>query len=495
MIFIKLAVYAQRPVRVDALIAVLFAPPREVRSPWLVRAWMAGLFAAGLGAWLYLLGFGRVPLDFHDWSGINIPRLTFLQNALRAGEWPLHMQGGVALHGVTDRFLALPDVITSPQTLLLLVMPVTTFVLVDVAIQFALGFAGVWLLRRYFEWSLFTFTAAVGLLLFNGHILAHYSVGHFTWGAYFLFPMVVWLVCRFLDGEAGWRWVACFAVTIAYMVLSGGQHHATWVWLLLALLAPFCRDRAGWLLAAVAASGLLSAVRLLPPVLELQSFRSAGLVSDVIGFPSVSHMLTALTVLRRETPSFNEMLPGNIWFFDSAYFEFSAFIGAVGLAILILGLFHWLRAATPRYPQLIAPVFVMTALSIGSTYRLVRALHIPLFEGERYTARLFSLPLVFMTVMALSAIDRVLRDASVALWHRVIALVGLALLMIDLASGVRLWRVAVSSGLFKADPFDPAITTVLQHRDPAYVNVVLAGAAISVLTAAALAVLARRSRT
>lgn len=478
--------------RVDDLIAALFAPPQEVRSPWLQRAWIGGLFAAGLIAWLYVLGFGRVPLDFHDWSGINIPRLTFLQAALRSGAWPLHMKGGVALHDVTDRFLTLPDVITSPQTLLLWFMPVTTFVLVDVAIQYSLGFIGVWLLRRHFGWSLVTFTAALGLLLFNGHILAHYSVGHFTWGPYFLFPFVAWLLFRFFDGDARWRGVGWFAAAMCYMVLSGGQHHVTWVLLLLALLVPFCWTRAWWLVAAAAASCLLSAVRLLPPVLELQSFRSAGLVSDAIGFPSVSHLLVAMTFLRRESPAFNEMLPGNIWFFDSAFFEFSAYIGAIGVVVLIAGLWAWLRASTPRYPQLILPLFVMTALSIGSTYRVVRALHIPLLDGERYTARLFSLPLVFMIVMAVTALDRVLQEQATMRWHRLVALAALVLMVIDLASGVRLWRVAVSSGLFRPDPFDPAITAVIERSDPLYVTVVLAGVAISALTAVSLVLLARR---
>ncbi len=478
--------------RVDDLIAALFAPPREVRSPWLERAWIGGLFGAGLIAWLYVLGFGRVPLDFHDWSGINIPRLTFLQQALRAGAWPLHMKGGVALHEVTDRFLTLPDVITSPQAVLLWFTPVTTFVLVDVSIQYTLGFVGVCLLRRHFNWSLAALTAAVGLLLFNGHILSHYSVGHFTWGPYFLFPIIAWLLFRYFDGDTSWRGIGWFAAAMCYMVLSGGQHHVTWVLLLLALLVPLCWRRAWWLVAAASASCLLSAVRLLPPVLELSSFRSAGLVSDAIGFPSVSHLLVSLTFLRRESPAFNEMLPGNIWFFDSAFFEFSAYIGAVGILVLIAGLWNWLRDPTPRYPQLILPLFALTMLSIGSTYRIVRVLHIPLLEGERYTARLFSLPLVFMIVMAITALDRVLRERATAPWHRVIAMASLVLMVIDLASGVRLWRVAVSAGLFRPDPFDPAITAVIERADPVYVTTVLIGLAISGITAVALIVLARR---
>jgi hypothetical protein len=478
----------------ESLFNPLFRPASEVRGTIAARAAIVALFVAGLIGWAYVMGFGRVPLDFHDWTGINIPRLMFLQNALRGGDWPLHMTGTASLHGVTDRYLALPDVITSPQSVLLVFMSVERFILVDVLIHFSLGFAGLLLLRRHFDWSLFTLAVVFLMFLFNGHILAHYSVGHFTWGAYFLFPVLALFLFRFLDGDSSWRTLACFAFVMAYMVLAGGEHHMTWVLLLMALLVPFCWRRAWWLVAAALASGLLSAVRLLPPALELHSFRSAGLVADILGFPSLSHLLISLAFLRRESAAFNEALPGNIWFFDAAFFEFTAFVGLAGLAILAVGLYHWLRSPAPRYYALAVPVFLMTALSIGSMYRLVRALAIPLLEGERYTARMFSLPLLFLIVLAATAIDRLLRDAAAPLWRRGLALAALIFLAADTAASVRLWRVAVSSGLFGPTSVDAAGTLVAHRADPAYVTVATIGLAVSVATAAVLAVLVYRER-
>ena len=480
--------------RIDAFISTLFAPEREARAPWLVRGWIAGLFIAGLTGWSYLLGWGSAPLDFHDWTAINLPRLLFLQNALVAGEWPLHMAGTAALHGVTDRFLTLPDVITTPQSLLLLVMPVQRFVLVDVWIFFSAGFAGLLLLSRHFNWSLIAFGGVFLLFLFNGHILAHYSVGHFTWGPYFLFPLVAVLLFRFLDGDDSWRSVAWFAAVMCLMVLAGGQHHMTWVLLLLALLIPFCWARAWWLVAVAIASGLLSAVRLLPPALELESFRTAGLVSDVIGYPSVSHLLGALVLLRRETPAFNVALPGNMWFFDSAYYEFTVYIGVVGTALLVAGIYRWLREEHPFYHQLIVPAFAMTALSLGSLYRIVRMTHLPMLEAERYAARMFSLPLSLFIILAAVAMDRYLKQAAVSVWQRALGLAALAFVAIDVAASVRLWRVRVSSGLFGHTELDAAMAAVAHRADPAYVNTVLAGLAISIVTAIALLVLTGRER-
>jgi hypothetical protein len=480
--------------RLADLIEALFVPEREARAPWLTNAFLAVLFVAGLGGWSYVMGWGTARLDFHDWTGINLPRLTFLQNALMAAEPPLHMAGSASLHNVTDRFLALPDVITSPQTVLLLFMPVTTFVLVDVLLQYSLGFIGVLLLRRHFNWSLAAFASVYLLVLFNGHILSHYSVGHFSWGPYFMLPWVAWFVFRFLDGDSSMRLLAGFAATMCYMVLAGGHHHMSWVVLLLMLLMPFCWQRAWWLVGAIAASGLLSAARLLPPALELQSFRNAGLVADIIGFPSVSHMLTSLAVLRRERPAFNEALPGNIWFFDSAFYEFNAYIGVIGLVVLVVGLCWWLKERSPRYQALVFPLFIMVALSIGSAYRIVRATAIPLLEGERYTARLFILPLLILMVMAVTTIDQRVRQVALATWQRGLLLMGVVVLAIDTAVSVRLWRVTVSSGLFGPTSFNLADAAVAHRADPSYVTVALAGLMISVLTGVVLSVLVVRER-
>lgn len=476
------------------LLLALFVPEVEARRPRLTVFYLAALFTAGLIGWGYVFTWGAAPLDFHDWLDINVPRLMFLQNALQAGQLPLHMADPAALHDVTDRFLTLPDVITTPQTVLLLVMPISTFVVVDVVLSYSAGFIGLLLLRRHFHWSLVTLTGVFLLVLFNGHILSHYSVGHFTWGAYFLFPFVALLLCRFLDGHDSWGAVAAFAALIFYMVLAGGQHHVTWIFLLLALMIPFCWRRAWWLIAVIVSGGLLSAVRLLPPALEIGSFRSRGLVSDVIGYPSLLHLLESLVVLRRETESYSDVIPGNIWFFDRSFYEFSAYIGVAGFAILVVGLYRWWRAAEPIYRELIVPVIVMTAFSIGSVYRVVRLTQIPLLESERYTSRMFSLPLTLMIIIGAIEIDGYLKRASVTVWQRVLALAALGALAIDISAGVRLWRVSISAGLFGNGHIDPATAAIGNHADPLYTTTVLAGLALTVLTALALAFLARRER-
>jgi len=484
----------KRWMRAGVLIETMFSRDREAEFPWLVRGWIAAQYLAGALVWACVMGWGTAPLNYHDWTDINVPRLLFVQQALREGHWPLHMAGTASLHGVTDRFLTLPDVITTPQMLLLVVMPVPAFVVVDTLIEFTIGFVGVWLLRRYVGWSLYAWTFVTWLMLLNGHILAHYTVGHVTWGAYFAFPFVWLLLFRFLDGDASWRLIAAFAGVMGYMVIAGGQHHMTWVMLFVGIMALFCGRRAWWPLVAVAASGLVAAVRLLPPVLEIRSFHEAGLVSDIIGYPSFTHLLSSLVVLRREHPAFNEALPANIWFFDSAYFEFNAYVGLAGaIVIAIFGVRYWVQHSQ-RYRPLMVPALAMTAMSLGTVYRIVRASGIPLFDSERYTARMFILPLTLLIIMAGLHLDDFLRRRAHSVWQRSVALIGLAFIVLDLLTNAMTSTLTVSARLFGPSTFDMAGTAVRLRADAAYTNLLLAGLAITLSASALLAWLVFRER-
>ncbi|HSJ42316.1 MAG TPA: hypothetical protein VK955_14885, partial [Xanthobacteraceae bacterium] len=465
-----------------------FAPASEVRGSWTTRLYLLAMAIAGAAAWIYFLGFGRAAFDFHDWADITIPRLTFLQDAVRGGQLPLQMERSNALHGVTGRFLAIPDVVTTPQVLLLRMLSVPSFVLIDVVLQYGLGVLALLAVRRYFDWSLSAFTAAFLLIMFNGHILAHYSVGHFTWGSYFLFPLIALILFRCIDGDTSWRLLAGFAATIFYMMLAGGEHHVTWVLLLMALLIPFCWPRARWLAAAAVAAVLLSAVRFLPPSLELQSFADTGLFTDVTGYPSLWHLLIGLVSLRREIGLPHSELPANLVWFDTRYWEFNLYVGAVGLALIAGGVYLWLRQAQPRYRQLIVPLFAVAALSMGSLYRLARWTGVPLLQGERASSRMMALVLVFLVILAVTHLDAWLRDAfgktGLTRAHSV-AVAALVFLGIDISASIRLQRVAISSGMFGSSPFNPA--KLVQVSDPIYERVLLAGLLITIVTAGWLA--------
>ncbi|MCX6079756.1 MAG: hypothetical protein NTW32_09515 [Chloroflexi bacterium] len=290
-----------------------FYPDETKNISWTNIIWLGGLFLAGVFLWGKFLSWNTLALDFHDWASVNFPRLNFLQNTFNAGVFPLYMAGIQALHDLTDRFLTLPDVNTTPQTLFLLFVNIPTFVLIDILIQYLIGFPGLLWVRRRFNLSLFAFSILFFLFNFNGYILSHYSVSHFTWGAYFIFPIVFMFIFRFLDGEDGWRWLTGFSFSLFYMVLAGGQHFFTWVLIMVSVLILFCGRRSLWLIGVGAFSGILSAVRLLPPVLELKGFTESKDFLFVGGYPSLTEVFELTLFLRRNSVIRPGYVQHNFW--------------------------------------------------------------------------------------------------------------------------------------------------------------------------------------
>lgn len=480
--------------RAAALFDALFDTEAERRSPEATWICLAGLYALGVVTWAYFFGWARLPLNFADWADINVPRLLFFSHAVTSGSLPLHMADTRSLHGVSDRFLSLPDVITTPQALLVPVVGIERFVLLDVILHYTIGVAGLLALRRRFRWSLFTFAVVFLLFAFNGHILSHYSLGHFTWGSSFVFPWVFVLCFQLLDGEYGWRWVSRLAFLTFYMLLAGGSHQVIWVLIFLGCLIPVCLDRLKWIIAAGTAIVLLGAVRLFPPALLVDAYKRVGWTMDVLGYPSVWHIVRSMVELRRENlEAFTWPVPGNFVFFETNHHEFNYYVGAIGaFVVLYYGLYAWLRAREPLYRPLMLPTLVIVALSLGSVFRVVRATGIPVFLGERIVSRMLSLPMALVTIMAGVFLQKAMDEGRLSLWNRVAALGLLAWLAIDLSGGVRLMRIEESARRRTAAPIEASAGQIANHADPDYTTAVGVSGAVTLATAAGLLVLAVR---
>ena len=211
-----------------SIVDLIAGRPQPVHA-WLQRLWLAILFLGGLYLWGRFLNWGRGPVNFHDWAIIFGPRLAFLREAILRAELPLHLSAPAVEDGVTLRFLSSPDQILSPQIFLLPWIDIPHFVLSQYLLMYALGFWALLHLRRRFELSILAFTILFTLFNFNGHILAHASVGHANWAGYFLIAVFVILVFDLLDGGANWRWVAKVVFLSLFIILQGSYHQFIYI--------------------------------------------------------------------------------------------------------------------------------------------------------------------------------------------------------------------------------------------------------------------------
>ena len=450
---------------------------KSANSPMLFnRAWLLILYLAGIVLWGQFLNWGSIPFDFHDWAEINAPRLAFVRDAVIKGELPLHMPDSSALRNVTDRFMSLPDAFLSPQVLFLNFMQVGPFVLFNTVLLYTAGFFGLLWFKRRFNLSPIVFALLFFLFNFNGHILSHTSVGHITWGGYYLFPWFFALLFRLTDGERYWRWAVEMALLLFITVLQGSFHHFVWECLFLGFFGL-----AAWrcwqpLLKALIFAALFNMVRFLPPALLLGQFDTEFLG----GYPRPWQIFTAM--VQQVTPATSK--PMMNFFSNQGYWEYDIYVGWAGVLFLIAGLLLWIipQIKTRRVSPLIWPMIALTLFSVWNIYLPLTHLPIPILNGERVTSRFIILPFTLALLLAAEAIQKKLNALSPRLIFSVSGLLVLLYLALDLTRRVLQWQVTAAFQAFPTTPVNLAIKVVANHVDPPYTNMLTLGAAITLVS-------------
>ena len=452
--------------------------PRDTwLSRWLDRIWIAALFLIGLVQWASYLKWGNIPLEMGDWGDINTPRLLVLQDAVRRWILPLHIPVSTGMKGVTDRFLAIPDIIFSPQILLLRVVGTGTFVLIDLLLMFSIGYIGLLLLRRRYQLSLFVFSVIFLIFNFNGHIVDHIFIGHITWFGYFLTPLFVLLVCELLEKPQGWGWVSKTVFVLLGILLQGGFHLYVISLLFLGLFGLFNRRilKLCWITAAFAL--LAGSFRLLPASLVTQALN----IGYLGGFTTVNELIRGLvTLIEPENVAQNvsRLNPYVAWW------EFDFYIGWIGLACVGCAfIFSWWKKLPQirTYAAVLLPSLALILLSIGRIYRFVFLLQIPMLDGERVGSRIFVLPFLFGLMISGILAQRVL-DRYPPNRFLQLSFLGIFLLLFnDLQQHFESWGLDRMYIVASPNAINPLEWVVQNRPDAAYETTLIAGAILSIL--------------
>jgi hypothetical protein len=465
----------------SALVEAFFLPAQGRVLAWFDRLWSASLYLSGLLHWCYFLNWGKIPFDLHDWLEAGA-YFSFLRQAALTNQLPLHI--GSAL-STTDRYLARPDTLISPQAYLLRFLEPGPFTLVNVLILYSVGFVALVLLKKRYSLAPAAFTALFALFNFNGHITAHYAVGHSEWIGYFFLPFFVLLILRALEGEKpGWRWVLLISLTLFAITLQGAFHFFLWCLIFLLAWGVFTPKYLLPAVKAIAASLLLSLFRLLPPAVEF----IGGGKGFISGFPTVTDIFAALVVLKYPAEALASPFKSLGWW------EVDTYVGLIGLAFLLyFGVYRTWRKQSP-VRALLVPIAVLTFLSIGKIYSLINHLPIPLSDSERVSSRFFILPVVALIILAAFNFQEFLTERGRrGLSERILNLGLLILMGHDLLQHSRIWRVTNMYKLFPSTPAD-IHASVINHPDPVYVTMLAVGAAGTLLTLIVLLVLSLRER-
>lgn len=474
----------------NSLIELVASPPR-LKSHWGQTVTLGVLYTAGLLLWWRFLSWGKLPMTFHDWADITGPRLTVLQDAMLKGILPFHTANTTALGGITTRFMAIPDVILSPQIFLLRYLSLGTFVILQISLVYTLGFWGLFQIRKRFSLSLLAFTVLFFSFNFNGHILAHFSVGHFIWGGYFLFPWFALLVFDLLDGHQGWKWLAQLALILLVMLLQGSYHHYVWCLFFLGFLAIFSIKNFVFIFKAAIIAVLASLVRLLPPFILLGKFNN----QFIGGYRDLLSILLCLFTpqIPLSSASF-EAVSGGLPAWES-----TIYLGILGAAFLLSFGFKYFITKDERnkiYRTVIPPALCLVLLSIGPVYQFLRTyMPLPLLTGERIASRMISLPVVFILILAVIEFQNYIvrmkgRKLFVPIMILLILLGG-----VDLWQNYDIWSVHKAASEFAFQGYTPSQWYVSNDfTDLPYFRLIGLGALVSVATLSFLWVKVRKEK-
>lgn len=455
-----------------------FLHPERAGGRSLRLAALILLFLLGALLWAWILNFGDLRLTAHDWPR-QYMYLSVERQALETGVLPWRVSR--YLYG-TDAFPAIPEIILSPQILLLRRLPPGRFVLMNVLLLYAAGYLGLLLLRRRYAMPAPAFIFLFLIFNFNGHIVSHLAVGH-QWYGYFLLPFFCLLVLRTADGEARVSHAVGLAFVLLGMYLNASFHLAAWCLIFLALLFLFCRAARRTVLQAALLWAGLAAFRLLPGLVALYgggyTFRN--------GYPSLYDLLLALVSLRGyDAPRLGGLAGEEGWWEYNAYIGLGALAALLFLGVVVRRLRSW-RLEGLRYETLDLPLAGMFLFSLSYFYAVIAWLPIPFANVERVSSRFLIIPLVFLLVLACARAREGLDRLKERPGLRALVAIGLAQTAFSLVNHAALWNVGALERIEHAFIAADMDIRIVARPWAAPESALVAGAAVSVLTALGIA--------
>lgn len=466
---------------------LLFSQPDSPLRRALTYGVIAALFGAGLVHWVLFFDKGDMTFQRGDWPKEYV-YYSVLQQAVQSGSIPYHVDPPLQK---TQRFLAIPEKVLSPQILLLGFMSIGRFVMVNTLVMYAVGFWGCLIIRRRYALSLVSFAMLYLLFHFNGHITAHIAAGHSMWNGYFLMPFYCYCILRLCDTtghRAGVdrRIPLILALTLFAMNLQGSFHLYLWNVLFIGLVAAFNTSHVRAMVTAVVFSGFLSCLVLLPAAITYWNTERMFLT----GYPTVSVLLEAFVSIKRSDVPFPPALVGEV-----AWWEYDLFIGAVAfVALLYLGI--WLRwrptdSLRPtlegtEYRELDWPMGLMVVLSMGALYGVIATLPLPLMNTLANPSRFLITPVLLLLVISCIRLERLLSvrgrlraPAQSAVDWLLVA--GLIQTGFELATHSKVWA-ARNWGRLPSGIEVGQQVSIVNQVDPVYEWTVHTSLAVSVLT-------------
>lgn len=448
-----------------------FAPAGE-SARWVSIVFLSVIFLSGVAHWVFFFHQGEMSFNYYDWTQ-EYMHYRVLQDGIQEGILPLHLNIQPQL---TDRFLAIPDTVLSPQIILLKWLDIDLFIVVHILLLYSIGYWGLLKIRERYSLGGFAFIILFLLFNLNGHITAHLSIGHSMWGGYFLLTWVIYWILELIQGR-DWRITSVWLGLIFFgMILQGSFHLVIWCWMFLFVLMLARWKYWKAVIGAVSCGALLSMGRILPAAFTYWNSSK----TYVAGYPNLTVLINSFTQINdHSTPFIGGILN------DMGWWEYDIFIGFVGMAFIALfgiGLRFIMNRdkSFQSFSDLDIPIMVLFFFSIDLFYPLIAKIPLPLFNAERVASRFIIIPVVFLIVFSVIRLQQIM-PAIINNGKRKLLALLLALEMVfELINHSNTWRIGRLEIAFAGAPLDKSFH-IIKKDDPVYITMLLIGWGITLI--------------
>jgi len=436
------------------------------------------LFFAGALYWALFFNLGSMHFKAYDWPK-EYKYYSVLQKSLKTGCLPYYISE--SFHD-TNRFLAIPETVLSPQVLLLGCLDVNWFLIAHIIILYAIGYLGCLMIKKRFQLSFFSFGILYLLFNFNGHITSHLAIGHSMWGGYFLLPYFFLFIFKLVEGDFSNLNLFTLSFTLFFILLQGSFHIYVWCLIFLLLL---CLSRRGYYIKPVfftiLISMLFSACRLFPAIVTFFWTKHVF----ISGYHTIRILLDSLITIRPHSYQLG-ILKGE-GYLAPGWWEYDLYIGILGVVFILYGIYrHFFKNNNSIYKDLNIPIIGQTILSLGAFYLFINILPLPFISSERVSTRFLIIPLLLLTVLTCIYFQRMLDNYGLIKKPGLtfFALIGIIQMAYSLAVHSVTWSLMTIEKGFQASLVDLSIPKILtgQQVENAYILSLKAGTIISVVT-------------
>lgn len=183
---------------------------------------------------------------------------------------------------------------------------------------------------------------------------------------------------------------------LAVMLMNGSLHIAVWCLMLMVLGSFFEQSLIRSSMLIILSAGFTGIARLLPAALYFPEK-----VDYYGGYPSIGILLDAISS-SLNGPGFLVRKAG--------WHEYDAFVGFVGLTVLILGVYLYVRERASEIPRwLWIASLLMLLMSLGDVYQVIPRSGLPFASIERVSSRFVVMPLFVSIVISgvgITALER-----------------------------------------------------------------------------------------